>query len=134
MSQENVAAVHKCVDALNRRHVDGYLACCTEQVQLIPATAPIEGSYTGRSGIRRFFADVAEIAPDFRLAIKRVEAAGHERVVCFERGRASGRSSGVSLDQGISFGTVYDFAEGRIERIRVFTDREQALEAAGLRE
>jgi hypothetical protein len=31
-------------------------------------------------------------------------------------------------------GNVYDFAGGKIQRIRIFFDREQALEAAGLRE
>jgi hypothetical protein len=31
-------------------------------------------------------------------------------------------------------GNVYDLADGKIKRIRIFTDRNQALEAAGLRE
>jgi hypothetical protein len=31
-------------------------------------------------------------------------------------------------------GNVYDLADGRIERVRIFTDRAEALEAAGLRE
>jgi hypothetical protein len=35
MSQENVEVVKQVVEAINRRDIDGYLACCTEDVQLI---------------------------------------------------------------------------------------------------
>jgi hypothetical protein len=57
MSQENVEVVQKAVSALNERDIDRYLACCTDDVQLLPPTAAVEGAYEGPSGIRRFFAD-----------------------------------------------------------------------------
>jgi hypothetical protein len=82
--------------------------------------------------MRRFFDDIQDASPDFRVDVERIEAVGLDRVLAFERGTASGRSSGVALQEGIPFGTVYDFAEGKIKRIQVFTDRQQALEAAGL--
>ena len=61
MSQENVEVVQRAVAALNERDIDGYLACCTEDVQLLPPTAQIEGAYEGRSGVRRFLADVSRM-------------------------------------------------------------------------
>ena len=135
MSRENVETAKKCVAALNRRDVDGYLVCCTEDVKLIPATVAVEGAYAGPSGIRRFFADVQDTAPDFWLEVERLEAVGPDRVLAFERGTASGRTSGITfLEEGIPFGTVYDFANGKIKRIRVFADRHVALEAVGLSE
>jgi ketosteroid isomerase-like protein len=134
MSQTNVEAARRCVDALNRRDVDGYLACCTDDVELRTALVALEGAHNGAEGIRRFFADIQDTAPDFWLEIERIEAVGPDRVLAFERGAASGRSSGVTVEQGIPFGTVYDFAEGKVRRIRVFTDRHDALEAAGLSE
>jgi ketosteroid isomerase-like protein len=135
MSRENVETARKCVEALNRRDADGYLACCTADVELVPATVAVEGTYTGPDGIRRFFADVHDTAPDFRLDIERLEAVGPDRVLAFERGTASGRTSGITfLEQGIPFGTVYDLADGKIKRVRVFADRQKALEAVGLRE
>jgi ketosteroid isomerase-like protein len=134
MSEENVETARRCVDALNRRDLGGYLACCTDDIELRSAAVAIEGPNVGADGIRRFFADIQDAAPDFWVDVERIEAVGLDRVLAFERGTASGRSSGVALQEGISFGTVYDFADRKIKRIRVFTDRQQALQAAGLPE
>ena len=45
---------------------------------------------------------------------------------------ATGRASGIPQDART--GNVYDLADGKIERIRIFIHREEALKAAGLRE
>ena len=37
------------------------------------ANVMIEGAYQGADGIRRFFADVVDTAPDFRITIRRLE-------------------------------------------------------------
>jgi hypothetical protein len=94
--------------------------------------AAVEGAYEGPGGIRRFFADVQDVVPDFHLDIERMEAIGPDRVIAYFRGSASGRASGV----GAAFPatTIYDLADGKIRRARVFLNREEALEAAGLRE
>ena len=39
MSQENVETVHRAIAAINRRDIDGYLACCTKDVQLVTPVA-----------------------------------------------------------------------------------------------
>jgi ketosteroid isomerase-like protein len=134
MSRENLATARRCLDAVNRRDVDGYLACCTDDVELRTALVALEGVLEGRDGIQRFFADIQDTAPDFSLDIERLEAVGPDRVLSFERGTATGRTSGVAFEEGIPFATVFDFAHGKIERIRVFADRRQALEAVGLTE
>jgi ketosteroid isomerase-like protein len=134
MSQENVDTVRRLVDSLNRRDVDGYLACCTDTVELRTALAELEGAHEGADGIRRFFADIQDSAPDFRLDLERLEVLGPDRVLGFVRGTASGRTSGITAEEGIPLGTVYDFDAGKIARIRVFTDRRDALEAVGLSE
>lgn len=132
MSQENVDAVRRAVAAVNRRDIDGYLACCTDDVQLSTPLAEVTGVYEGADGIRRFFADVGDTGPDFELTIERVEAIGRDRVLTFMLVTATGRASGIPQDSRT--GNVYDLAGGKIERIRIFVDRAEALEAAGLRE
>jgi ketosteroid isomerase-like protein len=132
MSEENVDTARRCVEALNSRDLDAYLACCTDDVELRTALVAIEGAHVGAVGIQRFFADLRDTAPDFWLEVEHVEAVGEDRVLVFERGRASGRSSGVTLEEGIPFGAIYDFADGKIKRIRVFANRQEAIEAAGL--
>jgi ketosteroid isomerase-like protein len=130
MSQENFKVVREAVAALNQRDVDAYVACCADDVRLLPPTAAVEGAYEGRSGIRRFFADIQDAVPDFRLNVERMEAIGPDRVLVSFRATASGRSSGV----GAAFPatTVYDLAGGKIKRARVFLDRDEAIQAAGL--
>jgi ketosteroid isomerase-like protein len=132
MSQKNVETVREAVDAMNARDIDRYLTCCTDDVQLLPPTSAIEGAFDGPDGIRRYFADIEDVAPDFRLDLASIEAVDDRRVIGFLRVTFSGRSSGVPGDLPVT--TVYDLADGRISRIQVFLDREQALKAVGLQE
>ncbi len=132
MSQENVELVKRAVAFVNQRDIDGYLACCTEDVQLVTPVTDVAGAYEGREGIRRFFADIADTGPDFKLTIERLEAVGPNRVLVFMRVTATFRASGIPNETPT--GNVYDFADGKIRLIRIFTDRNQALEAAGLSE
>jgi hypothetical protein len=83
MSQENVEVVKRAVAAVNDRDIDSYLACCTADVRMENANTPIEGAYEEADGIRRFFADVLDTAPDFRITIERLESIGTDRVLGF---------------------------------------------------
>ena len=132
MSQENVEVVNRAIAAVNERDVDTYLSCCTKDVQLSTPVADVTGVYEGPDGIRRFFADVGDTGPDFHLAIERVQAIGPDRVLAFMRVTATGRASGIPQD--VRTANLYDLAGGKIERIRIFVDRDEALEAAGLSE
>ena len=132
MSQENVQLVKRAVACVNQRDIDGYLACCTEDVQLITPTAEVAGAYDGPEGIGRFFADIADASPDFKIVIESLEAVGPDRVMGFMSVIGTGRASGIPIENAT--GNVYDFADDRIRRIQIFFDRNQALEAAGLSE
>jgi ketosteroid isomerase-like protein len=46
----------------------------------------------------------------------------------------SGGLSDAPGARDLSTATVYDFADGKVTSIRVFLDRDEALEAVGLRE
>jgi ketosteroid isomerase-like protein len=94
--------------------------------------APIGGVYEGAAGIRRFLMDIEDAGPDFRIEIQRLRSIGTDRVVAFVCVRSTGRASGISTVADST--NVYDFADGRIKRIRVFFDREEALKAVGLGE
>ena len=124
--------VKRAIAAFNDRDVDGYLACCTPEIQMENPLKAIEGVYAGSEGIRRFFADVFDTIPDFRITIERLESVGTDRVLGFTRLNASGRGSGISLGNDIASTSLYDFTDGRIKRIRVFLDRREAFEAVGL--
>jgi hypothetical protein len=132
MSQENVEIVKRAIAAINARDIDGYLACCTEDVMLRTPMVEITGEYEGADGIKRFLVDVEDAAPDFRIDAERVESVGASQVLAFLQITASGRSSGIPQDAASA--NVYDLVEGKINRIRIFLDRHEALKAVGLEE
>ena len=142
MSHENLEAVQAVISAVNDRDLDRYLAHCTESIQLETPWAAVEGVYEGPDAIRRLFADLRDTLPDFHLVIERLEPIGSDRVLAFLRASATGRASGIAAGAGVLSATgrgipsanVYDFAGGKIRRIRVFLDRQEALEAVGLSE
>jgi ketosteroid isomerase-like protein len=134
MSQENVEIVERVIAAVNARDLASYLACCTDDIELRTPWAEIGGVYSGPDAIRRFFADLGDAGPDFRVAIERVESIGADRVLAFLRVTVSGRASGVQLVNDLPTTNIYDLSGGKIKRIRVFLDRQEALEAVGLRE
>jgi ketosteroid isomerase-like protein len=128
----NVETVQRALDAMNHRNVDQYLTCCTDDVELRPPTSAIEGAYEGRAGVRRFFAEIEDTGPDFRLDADSIDAVGANRVIAFLHATLTGRASGAATSLPVT--TVYDLADGRIRRIRVFQDRAAAIEAAELAE
>jgi ketosteroid isomerase-like protein len=142
MSQENVEVVREVISAVNDRDLDRYLSHCTEGIHLETPWAAVEGAYEGPEAMRRFFSDLRDTLPDFQLVIERLEPIGADRILALLRVSATGRASGISAGANVlgatgddmPTATVYDLADGKVRRIRVFLDRHQAYEAVGLRE
>ena len=133
MSQENVELVERAVAAINARDIEGYLACCTENVKLETPMAAVGGVYEGIDGIRRYFADIEDAAPDFRIELDGVQGVDSKRVIAFLRTSGVGRVSGIRMTPP-PLTNVYDLLDGKLSRIRIFLDREEALKAVGLEE
>jgi ketosteroid isomerase-like protein len=132
MSQENVRLVERAIAAINARDIDGYRACCTEDVKLETPMAAVGGVYEGIDGIRRFLTDVEDAAPDFRIELDGVEEVDSKRVIAFLRSSSTGRTSGIPMAWPST--NVYDLIDGKISHIRIFLDRQEALKAVGLAE
>ena len=130
MSRENVRLVERAIAAINARDIEGYLACCTENVKLETPMAAVGGVYEGIDGIRRFLTDVEEAAPDFRIELDGVEEVDSKRVIAFLRTSSTGRASGIRM--AMTQTNVYDLIDGKISHIRIFIDRDEALKAVGL--
>ncbi len=87
--------------------------------------------YLGADGIKRFFTDIEDIGPDFRIEVQRVQAIGDSNAIAFLRVGATGRASGIVT--GTESANVYDFIDGKISRVRIFLDRDEALKAVDWR-
>jgi ketosteroid isomerase-like protein len=133
MAHENVDVVKRAIAAVNERDVEAYLACCTDDFQLRTPVAPIQGVYEGRDAIRRFFADVQDTVANFRLDLEQVTEIAPDRVLAFLRMRGSGRASGIRATPNLpgEATNVYDLVDGKIRRVQVFLNRQEALDAMG---
>jgi ketosteroid isomerase-like protein len=130
MSQKNVETVGRAIAAINARDIGAYLALCTENVELLMPLAGAE--YLGADGIKRFLTDIEDIGPDLRIEVQRVQAVGDSNAIALLRVRSTGRASGIVTSAESA--NVYDFIDGKISRIRIFLDRDEALKAVGLAE
>ena len=131
MSQENVEVVKRAIAAINERDVDAYLALCAPDFELINPVAPLEGSNRGEQGVRTFFNALSEAAAVFELEVERLESLDDHRVLGWLTLHLE-TEGGFRQTQPLS--NVYELDGRKLVRVRVFRDREEALEAAGLRE
>jgi ketosteroid isomerase-like protein len=129
MSQENLEVVRRAVAALNARDLEGYLACCTRDVELHTPEV-FAGVYEGPQGIRRFLTDVEDAGPDFHIDLQDLKAVGDDQVLAFVQTASTGRVSRIPM--ATTQTNVYDLVDGKIRRVRIFPDHDQALKAVGL--
>ena len=87
--------------------------------------------YTGASGIREFFRDVAESWESFRFDATDIRDLG-ESVLVLADVRACGRGSGARVDDRWAW--IIEMRGGRAASLRGYLDQADALEAAGLSE
>jgi ketosteroid isomerase-like protein len=98
---------------------------------------PVEGGRmeeersTGLDSIRDNFERWAGAWENLDVTAEKFVDAG-DRVLVTMRHRGRGRTSGVEVDA--RFFVVYTLREGKVSRVDEYTEREEALEAAGLSE
>jgi ketosteroid isomerase-like protein len=131
MSEENVDTVRRAISAINARDVDAYLAVCRPNIELINPIAAIEGANRGEAGVRSFFDGIREATTRFELEVERLVPLGGDRVLAFLTLKLESER-GFPQTQPLT--NLYELEEGKLLRVRVFRDRTEALEAAGLSE
>jgi ketosteroid isomerase-like protein len=132
MSEENVEIVRRAFEAWDRQDYEAASSDFSLDVEIDASDRILNpGIYTGIDGARRFRGEIAEAWGEFHVEIEDVLSAGDE-VVVLVRSIARGRASGAEVDSRAAW--VVDVREGKITRLRLYRDRSQALEAAGLQE
>jgi ketosteroid isomerase-like protein len=86
----------------------------------------------GRDAWLSFVSDLLDATDDWRINIKDVSSLGDDHVLVASRNAIRGKGSGIEIDQAIW--TVVAVKAGKIATIRDFTERADALEAAGVSE
>ena len=136
MSRENVEVVRKIYDAVARRDVATPFELYAEDIvwdlsNWRPAELDPRPIYRGHHGVREAWRDRLSAWAEVDFEVEELTAVD-DRVVAVIRDRQVGRSSGVPI--GSTHAAVWTLADGKVTRLQVFDDREQALEAVGSRE
>ena len=130
MSAENIETVRRLMVAFNERDVAGMAAHLSEDAELMPLRAQLEGKqYRGVAGVRELFADFDEDWEGLRIELDEFRQ-GDDQVAAVCRVRARGRASRIDLD--VPMGFVWTFSGGKIVSARSYSEPGDAFRAAGL--
>jgi ketosteroid isomerase-like protein len=128
MSQENVEVVREIWDAYSRGDFDQIQAHSDPAVVMITLE---DGALYGIEAVRKNHERWWETWESSETAVEEVIGVG-DRVFVMARFRGRGRASGAEV-QGRHF-EVYTVRDRKVIRVEEFSERGEALEAAGLRE
>jgi ketosteroid isomerase-like protein len=134
MSQENVEAFRRGIDAYNHRDVEALLDIHDREVEWHPVLQVLLGGeatvYRGHDGIREFVRDLYEAFAEVHIEIVEIRDLG-DRLVASGHLHARGKTSGAETESPIAY--VVDFKSGKVTRVLSYLDPKEALDAAGLR-
>jgi ketosteroid isomerase-like protein len=134
MSQENVEIVRDAVVAYNRGDLDTLLAYCADDIDYRAVEGALDdrGPMHGKDAVRAYFQDWLDTFDDLKAEPLELIDAADEQVVTVLRFGGRAKLSGVEAD--LTFAVVYTLRDGKVARDREYWTRDEALEAAGLRE
>src|SRR6478672_10059734 len=132
MSEANVDAVRRLTDAWNRRDLTRWIASFSAggEMDWSRSRGPLKGVYRGRGELQVFWDAFWSTFEDVQVELHGFTEVGREVVVpntAHIRGR-----QGIEVVAVIMF--VYTVENGQVTRQRLFQEKAEALEAAGLRE
>jgi ketosteroid isomerase-like protein len=136
MSQENVEAIRRGIEAWNADDLDAFLALLDPEVEWHPSIEPaLEGgetTYRGLDGARKAWDDYRGGAWE-RLTIRIQETRDlGESVLVLAQIDLTARTTGLEFHE--ETGSLMTFRGGKVVRSEDFLSHAEALEAAGLEE
>jgi ketosteroid isomerase-like protein len=131
MSRENVESMRAVVEAFNRRDIEALKALLVADAEIVPIRAAMEGTvYRGPDAAEQWFAAVDESWEELHVEVEEARDCG-DRVLGLGRIHGRGRASGAPIDVE-SASVAYFGDDGLITTIHNYTNRDEALKAAGL--
>ena len=134
MSQEKVEIVRAANDAFLAGDIEKALDALHPDIEWHATVGGIDEGrvYRGRDEVLQAFAAYFEVRERMEMRADDYIDAGGDDVVVFFHEVAKGRESGVVVETDT--GTVNTVRNGKIVRVRSYMDRQEVLEAAGLRQ
>jgi ketosteroid isomerase-like protein len=134
VSEENIDMVRRLYDAAARRddvtpfevYAEDIVFDISNSRRVLLAMKPV---YHGHDGVRQYWRETTSAFGQIDFEVEELIDAG-DRVLAVIREREIGRTSRAPVET--THLAVFTLSGGKIIQMRVFDDREQALEAAGL--
>jgi ketosteroid isomerase-like protein len=127
-----VEVFRAAIEAFNDRDGTKFDGLLAQDAEIVPVRAAVEGTtYRGRDAASRYVAAVDDSWQSLRWEVDEFREVG-DVVLALGQIRGKGRGTGASINA--NGGWVGEFRQGLITRFQTCSNREQALEAAGLRE
>ena len=137
MPRENVEVVRQAIEAIRSDDIEAdierLVALSDPGVEFRSVLAAVEGAtYRGHEGIRRYFSDLADSWQEWQNEPEEAYEIRPDTVFANCRFTATGKDSGAAVEAHAA--VVFVLTEGRLLRVHSYATREEALEAASLRE
>jgi ketosteroid isomerase-like protein len=132
MSAQNIEIVRGAYDAFNHKGREEMLEFLHEDIVWdesdLPARRP--GIYHGHEGVTRLLEENAVLWDNINVAIDEILEGADDKVIAFIRAGGTGRNTGVDVE--LASAQVWTMRDGKAAHVRLYLDREEALEAAGV--
>ncbi|MEK6252221.1 MAG: nuclear transport factor 2 family protein [Actinomycetota bacterium] len=135
MSQENVEIVRRVLDGVSRSDRASVEPLLHPDVEWRTVLGPLLGVETvsGHEAVLRLgFEEIPDAFEDYHAEVEEMMDLGEAGVLVVARYVVRGKKSGIEIDEQIS--SVHLLRDGMIVSVRDYPSRQEALEAAGLRE
>jgi ketosteroid isomerase-like protein len=129
MYEENVETVRRAFERWNRG--DREIRADEVNPELELHSILLGGVVRGRDGLQSWFLEIDQQFDEWRAQIDEVREADRDRLLVLGKIHLRGRESKVEFDQPMAW--LMNFRDGRLLRMEMFADRQEALEAVGLR-
>jgi len=133
MSEDNVEIVRRSILGYNDRGVDALVENIAHDAEFHPPKESMEpGVYRGPDGVRTYFERTSEMFEEQRIESVDVIDVDDTRVIAVVKAVASTPHFGGEVE--MDWAWLITVEDGMLTHTVTFTDRAQALEAAGLSE
>jgi ketosteroid isomerase-like protein len=133
MSSSNVEIVRSAYEAFNHKGREEMLKFLHPDIEWDESDLPARrrGVYRGHEGVTRLLNENATLWEDIRIAIDEVMDGDGDCVIAFIRATGRGRNTGVDVE--LASAQVWTVRDGKAVHVRLYLDREEALQAAGVK-
>jgi ketosteroid isomerase-like protein len=137
---DKVEILRRGYEVFARDGVDGLMPLLDDQIEWRnppdspgnPPDSPVPGVWHGHQGVRDWFAQSYELFDEMRFMPDEFKKLPDGRILVLLHAGVRAKQSGVAME--VPWTHLITLRDGLIKRLQIYSDRLQALEAAGLQE